>query len=261
MTLMPDSSNNPSALNADISSAGRLLSDPPGEVLKRARQARKLDLETAADQLNLSAQVVRALEEDAYEKLPSPTFIRGYIRCYARLLKLSGDDLVRSYERIVTAQQTESQEVADVLGGKPQKIKKGWLVLGLLAIVVLAIGFVVTSVDETKHVEPRVSSDADVRPEPVAIVVEDTVDEVAEPEIEPKVVTRIDEPVAVVAETVAEAVVDTVADTVTEITVEPVTTTSSVEVVSENIVSENIAEIEASLPVPAKIIRQGLIPE
>ena len=249
MTLMPDSSNNPSALNADISSAGRLLSDPPGEVLKRARQARKLDLETAADQLNLSAQVVRALEEDAYEKLPSPTFIRGYIRCYARLLKLSGDDLVRSYERIVTAQQTESQEVADVLGGKPQKIKKGWLVLGLLAIVVLAIGFVVTSVDETKHVEPRVSSDADVRPEPVAIVVEDTVDEVAEPEIEPKVVTRIDEPVAVVAETVAEAVVDTVADTVTEITVEPVTTTSSVEVVSENIVSENIAEIEASLPV------------
>ena len=118
MTLMPDSSNNSSALNADIPSAGRLLSDPPGEVLKRARQARKLDIETAADQLNLSTQVVQALEDDAYEKLPSPTFIRGYIRCYARLLKLSGDDLVRSYERVAMAQQPEGKDAVEAPKGE-----------------------------------------------------------------------------------------------------------------------------------------------
>ena len=184
MTLMPDSSNNPSALNADIPSAGRLLSDPPGEVLKRARQARKLDLETAADQLNLSTQVVQALEADAYEKLPSPTFIRGYIRCYARLLKLSGDDLVRSYERVATAQQPELNDIAEAPEGKPQKIKKGWIVLGVLLAVALGIGFVVSSGDTAKPVESEINREADAG-------LESEVEPEVEPQIEPAIVTKL----------------------------------------------------------------------
>ena len=203
MTLMPDSSNNTSALNAEIPSAGRLLSDPPGEVLKRARQARKLDLETAADQLNLSAQVVEALEEDAYEKLPSPTFIRGYIRCYARLLKLSGDDLVRSYERVATAQEPELNDTVEAPEGKPQKIKKGWIVLGVLLAVALGIGFVVSSGDSEKPVESEINREADAGLElEVGVVVSDVIVESApetvtdvepdvESQIEPAIVTKL----------------------------------------------------------------------
>ncbi len=265
MTLMPDSSNNPSALNADIPSAGRLLSDPPGEVLKRARQARKLDLETAADQLNLSAQVVRALEEDAYEKLPSPTFIRGYIRCYARLLKLSGDDLVRSYERIVMTQQLEPQEAAEVAKVKPQKIKKGWIVLGLLVVIAVAIGFIVTSEDATKNIESDVDSEVDVESVPDRGVVNGGVVEPAadavvpvdfttaekiaptiaptiESTVEPKIITSVDEPVVELPEAVVEIV--------GEMVVEP-------ETAGEDVVSESIAEIEVNTTVKVEIPQQN----
>lgn len=272
MTLMPDSSNNPSALNADIPCAGRLLSDPPGGVLKRARQARKLDLETAADQLNLSAQVVRALEEDAYEKLPSPTFIRGYIRVYARLLKLSGDDLVRSYERIVMMQQLEPQETAEVAKVKPQKIKKGWIVLGLLVVIAAAIGFIVTSEDVTNNVEPEIDSEADVRPVseiggldgivesvsaggiaesaaaesvadavvPIGFTTAEKIAPTIELIIEPKNVKSVDDPVVEVPEAVVEIVV------------EPETT-------AVEAVSESIAELEVDTPVKVEVPQQNEI--
>ncbi|OUS28595.1 hypothetical protein A9Q99_11295 [Gammaproteobacteria bacterium 45_16_T64] len=133
MTLMPGPSDNIPSASAETLSASQLLSDPPGATLRKARDARKLDLETAADQLNLSASVVRALEEDAYDSLPSPTFIRGYIRCYARLLRLSGDDLVRSYERI----EALNQPSADIEGVEASEVTSGgWLRWVLVSVVV-----------------------------------------------------------------------------------------------------------------------------
>ena len=264
MTLMPDSSNNSSALNADIPSAGRLLSDPPGEVLKRARQARKLDLETAADQLNLSMQVVQALEDDAYEKLPSPTFIRGYIRCYARLLKLSGDDLVRSYERVAKAQQPELNDSAEAPEGKPQKIKKGWIVLGVLFVVALGIGFVVSSGDTAKNVEPEINLEADAGLEPeVGVVVSEVIVESTsevvidvEPRIEPAIVAKFAPTIASKVESNTEQKnVTSTEESVAVISFAPVTTPVTTPIAAPIAVTpETTAEIEVDTSVEASTL-------
>ncbi len=242
MTLMPDSSNNLSALNADIHNAGRLLSDPPGEVLKRARQARKLDLETAADQLNLSVQVVRALEEDAYEKLPSPTFIRGYIRCYARLLKLSGDDLVRSYEGVAIEQQSRVQNIAETSGVKPQKFRKSWAVLGgVIVIVAIAIGFVVTSDESPQHVAPAIHPEADASlvPETRIVVSKANVESI------PAVAAKAESP----AEAITAAKVLSPIESIIEPTIEPTTASiaavAAVPLAQPVVASPVVASIEA----------------
>lgn len=166
MTLMPDSSDNLSTANSRASLAGRLLSDPPGVTLKKAREVRKLDLETVADQLNLSAMVVRALEEDDYERLPGPTFVRGYIRCYARLLKLSGDDLVRNYDRMETITEPEREIKVEPASLPAKKIKKGWIVLALIGLVIIASVVVLFSGDEKAEDEPVFNQQV-TAPEPV----------------------------------------------------------------------------------------------
>lgn len=59
-----------------------------GQVLSAARQANGLSMRDVAQQLNLAVATIESLEEDAFDQLPGLTFVKGYLRSYARLLGL-----------------------------------------------------------------------------------------------------------------------------------------------------------------------------
>jgi cytoskeleton protein RodZ len=75
--------------------AGR-ESAAPGRRLTEARQAQNLAAVDVARQLKLSVWQVEALEAGRYQQLPGPIFVRGFIRNYARLLKLDAEELLRA---------------------------------------------------------------------------------------------------------------------------------------------------------------------
>lgn len=83
---------------------------PPGEALAAARQAQNLSVADAARQLKLSVSQIEALEAGNFGKLPGPIFVRGFIRNYARLLKLDADALLLAVDRSLPAQPA-AQEV------------------------------------------------------------------------------------------------------------------------------------------------------
>lgn len=70
----------------------------PGAQLREARHRANLSLEEVATQLRLDRRTVRALEENEFQYLPAPTFIRGYIRSYARLLGLPSGPILEAYD-------------------------------------------------------------------------------------------------------------------------------------------------------------------
>lgn len=72
--------------------------EAPGAALAAARQAQNLSVADVAHQLKLSMSQIEALEAGAFAKLPGPIFVRGFIRNYARLLKLDPEALLRSIE-------------------------------------------------------------------------------------------------------------------------------------------------------------------
>lgn len=72
--------------------------EAPGAALAAARQAQNLSVADVAHQLKLSVSQIEALEAGAFTKLPGPIFVRGFIRNYARLLKLDPEALLRSIE-------------------------------------------------------------------------------------------------------------------------------------------------------------------
>ena len=67
-----------------------------GRRLAVARAAQNLSTADIARQLKLSVWQVEALEAGHFQQLPGPIFVRGFIRNYARLVKLDPDELVKA---------------------------------------------------------------------------------------------------------------------------------------------------------------------
>jgi len=68
-----------------------------GSLLAAARKKQSRTVEEIADELNLSVSQIRTIELDQSEGLPEPTYVRGYIRSYARLLGLDADEVLEHY--------------------------------------------------------------------------------------------------------------------------------------------------------------------
>lgn len=81
-----------------MNEAAGLPGDLPGARLAAARAAQGLTVAEVAAQLRLAPRQVEALEADDYAALPGPVFVRGFLRNYARLLKLDAASLMAGLE-------------------------------------------------------------------------------------------------------------------------------------------------------------------
>ena len=79
-------------------SANQVDAAPPGQALRAAREARKLSVAKAADELRLSHDQVTAMEEGRYDSLGPAVFARGHLRRYAVLLGLPEGGILEAYE-------------------------------------------------------------------------------------------------------------------------------------------------------------------
>lgn len=70
----------------------------PGKTLQSQREALGWSVEQVADQLKLAPRQVVALEAGDYASLPSPAVTRGFVRVYAKLLKIDAAPLVSMIE-------------------------------------------------------------------------------------------------------------------------------------------------------------------
>ncbi len=73
--------------------------DEFGHILREARETKGLTLTEVQDQIRINARFLDALERGEYETLPTPVHVRGFLRNYARFLKLDPQPLVSRYER------------------------------------------------------------------------------------------------------------------------------------------------------------------
>ncbi len=66
----------------------------PGRILAEARERAGLSVDEVARQLRLAPRQVEALEADDHAKLPGNTFLRGFLRNYAKLLQIDPEPLL-----------------------------------------------------------------------------------------------------------------------------------------------------------------------
>ena len=104
------------AVKKDPQLAAPLDSSGPGAHLRKVREETNMTVDKVAAALLLDTATVEALEADAYDRLPAPTFIRGYLRGYARVLGLPSGPILDMYNRQgfepppLTSDVTESKQ-------------------------------------------------------------------------------------------------------------------------------------------------------
>ena len=69
-----------------------------GSSLTEARLKRGLDVAECELQTKIRAKYLRAMENDEFDALPAPAYIRGFLRSYAEFLGLDGDLMLDEYE-------------------------------------------------------------------------------------------------------------------------------------------------------------------
>ena len=72
----------------------------PGQILVSARQALNIDLADLADQIKVPLHVLEAIEKDRIPKNLPETFVRGYIRSYAKKVNVAEELVLPQVETI-----------------------------------------------------------------------------------------------------------------------------------------------------------------
>ncbi|MDM5088287.1 cytoskeleton protein RodZ [Aeromonas bestiarum] len=72
----------------------------PGQLLRNAREQLGWTREQVASRIHLRLTLIAAIESDTYDKHTSHTFIRGYLRTYAKLVGIPDETILAAYDKL-----------------------------------------------------------------------------------------------------------------------------------------------------------------
>lgn len=140
-----------------------------GTRLRQAREAAGLTLEDVGQRLRMPIQVVRSLEQEQWQKLGAPVFVRGQLRSYARLLGVDVSELLEQAQvgpvvppTLVSHTHTpRARRIAENLGRRA-------LYVGITAVLAVPVWFATRGHFDGSSPSPSTAS-LDVIPATVAV--------------------------------------------------------------------------------------------
>lgn len=72
-----------------------------GGMLKQAREKLGLSIHDVSTSLRLSDKQIEAIESDRFDLLPQPSIVRGFIRNYAKTVKIDSDPIIAAYNALI----------------------------------------------------------------------------------------------------------------------------------------------------------------
>jgi cytoskeleton protein RodZ len=148
----------------------------PGDQLQAARIQQGLLIEDVASRMHLSLGILKSIEENNFDNLTAPIFVKGYLRAYARLVSLDEDDMIQLYVELYSNDDppinTTTQMVPEISAQDARVKWTTYLVIIILIAILSALWW-----NKTQNISETVSLDAD-QPSDSAIT-----EQVTEPEI------------------------------------------------------------------------------
>lgn len=141
-----------------------------GAQLQLAREDAGLTLDAVAQQLKLAPRQVKAIEDDDFAGLPGRTFVRGFVRNYARLLHLDADAVLAALPGGSTPSLDSPalHATAPTIGELPttERGKPGWtrwvIPLTLVAVIAAAAVYEFSRGSDNQRRAPATPSDGTV---------------------------------------------------------------------------------------------------
>jgi cytoskeleton protein RodZ len=79
-----------------------------GSSLREARMRQGLDFPELEERTKIRPKYLRALEDERFDLLPAPTYVRGFLRSYAEVLGLDGQPFVDEYNSRFTVGEDDA---------------------------------------------------------------------------------------------------------------------------------------------------------
>lgn len=114
----------------------------PGAMLRMAREARGTTIAEVSAALKLSPRQIEAIESEDFSRLSGATFIRGFIRNYAKLLRIDAVPVLAALAEHTALPQAELNAPVDVGVKMPTSSgRHGKGLLGATIFALLMLGF------------------------------------------------------------------------------------------------------------------------
>lgn len=145
-----------------------------GSQLRQAREAARLSLDEVAHALKFSPRQIELLEADHYEALPGSTIVRGFVRNYARLLRLDATALLHQLESVMPSAPVEVRPPDNMgIASQPRSLRE-LSPLVAIALVALLAAILLVLWHFFGPVAPKASSSpliqAPLQEQPVSVV-------------------------------------------------------------------------------------------
>ena len=154
------------------------VSTSVGQQLHKARQQKQLSVSHIAQQLCLKEPIIHALENDDSLSNVAPTFVKGYIRAYAKILELDGEKLVEQYH---SAHSEDAQYNAPMISFSRkvarESVDSRWMLVTYGVVVILVLMIILWWYQQTQTNSLVVTPSRTVTQEPSAAQVPSVSDE------------------------------------------------------------------------------------
>lgn len=229
----------------------------PGERLQAARIQQGLSLDDVADRMHLSLSILKAIEDNNFEEITAPIFVKGYLRAYARIVSLNEDEMILQYLDFYSEEDPPISSTSNILPelsvGDARIKWTTYLVILVIGVLLVAWWWnreqnseVPISLD-SQSTEQRSSADAEVIDSEIEAVSEDATATITADEVESSQVESA-EPAAIEPAEPAESVAIEPAEISESPAPEPVA------VEAETLESES-GSLEATPAVPVEPVR------
>ena len=132
-----------------------------GERLRSARKARALSLEHVAETLHLDETIILALEDERFDVLGAPVFVRGHLKAYARLVGLSPESVLDAFhetDKLPEVVPTTGRETDHSVTVNPVL----WGFWALVILLGLGLGIYLLLGDDSSPAKPAQVASPDV---------------------------------------------------------------------------------------------------
>jgi cytoskeleton protein RodZ len=116
-----------------------------GATLREARMRQRIDISEIESETKIRAKYLRALENEEWDLLPGPTYVKSFLRTYAEALGLDGKLLIEEYKlRHERLSDVEMQPIRPPGAREPRRRRRagsgrGWAVLVVVAALIASL--------------------------------------------------------------------------------------------------------------------------
>lgn len=107
-----------------------------GAILKDERQKKGLDYGQISEKTKIRPHILQALENEEWDLLPPPFFVKGFVRSYAQAVGLDEQEVVSLYQKAAPVESIQQKPL-----GEPVRDRKALSVVLILLLLAMASGY------------------------------------------------------------------------------------------------------------------------